>query len=385
MKNGPLTVDLFCGSGGLSKGLQQAGYKIAVGIDKNENAIRTYNKNHNSKGVRADIREIDQEYLYSLLEDQNLSPSDIDVVAGGPPCKGFSQANRKTRNSSNAMNELYKDFLRVVELLNPQAVIIENVPNFLQMEDGFYKDSVISKLNKMGYEAEANTLRADQYGVPQRRERAFILGSLCGVPSFPEPQFSSSGNDLPDPPTVAEAILDLPELPTGGGGSDEMDYNPNPDKQTTYVKRLRKEAEKGNILNHRSSNNRERTYRRFEHIPQGGNWKDIPPELMKNYSDRSQTHDNIYHRLEGSDTSLTVTNFRKQMMLHPTQDRLLSIREAARLQSFPDSYVFEASGICAMQQMVGNAVPVLLAEAIGETVFDHLSQHQTFITEASIS
>lgn len=385
MTNKPKVIDLFCGSGGFSLGLEYAGYDVVLGIDNDKNAVRTYNKNHDAIGIVEDIRNVEQKRLFSLLKDQGLSGQDIDVVAGGPPCKGFSQANCKTRDRSNEMNELYRDFLRIVDLVRPEIVIIENVPNFLRMEDGHYKQSVIDELQRLGFEAKAKTLRADQFGVPQERERAFILGSLDGQPSFPEPEFSCEDSELANPPTVAEAILDLPELPIGGGGSDEMNYEPDFGTMSTYVEQLRQNAPEGIILNHRSSNNREKTYRRFKHIPQGGNWKDIPPELMQNYTNRSRTHDNIYHRLEENEPSLTVTNFRKQMMIHPTQDRLLSIREAARLQSFPDDYVFDASGICAMQQMVGNAVPVLLAKAIGESSLRHLNRSQESTVEACVS
>lgn len=374
MTNQLQAIDLFCGSGGLSRGLQMADIDISIGLDYDKNAILTYDANHNSKGVQIDLREVNKEQFLSILSKRDLSVSDIDIVAGGPPCKGFSQANRQTGDVSNPHNHLYKHFLRIVEFVDPDVVIIENVPNFLRMEDGYFRDLVIEQLEDLEYNADSSVLMADNYGVPQQRERAFIIATRHGDPPFPSPEFSSDNPDYPDPPTVEDALFDLPELPTGGGGEDVMEYNSDPDNINSYVTELRKNANEDIILNHRSSNNRERTYRRFEHIPQGGNWKDIPPKLMQNYTNRSRTHDNIYHRLEEKEPAPTITNFRKQMVVHPTQDRLLSIREAARLQSFPDDYVFEANGICAMQQMVGNAVPVLLAEAIGSTVVDHLEK-----------
>lgn len=362
----PTAIDLFCGSGGLSEGLRQAGFDVSIGIDNDENAIKTYDKNHKSKAIARDIREIEECDLVNYLKDIDKSLSDIDLIAGSPPCKGFSQANRQTGDSSNPMNDLYKEMMRIIKISSPNAVLIENVPNFLRKSGGEYKNAVIEKLEKRGYNVGCDVLRADHFGVPQRRKRAFIIASNKNNPKLPAPQFNYAGDSLPEPPTVADAIKDLPRLPTGGGGANKLKHEPNRKSVSQYASKL--QSNSNIIRNHQTSVNREKTYQRFSHVPQGGNWKDIPADLMQNYSNRSRTHDNIYYRLEEDGLALTIANFRKQMLIHPTQDRLLSIREAARLQSFPDGYIFEANGICAKQQMVGNAVPVLLAKAIGDQI-----------------
>jgi len=184
--------------------------------------------------------------------------------------------------------------------------------------------------------------------------------------------------------TVGDSLFDLPKLPTGGGGAEVMEYDGPPHSE--YAEEMRSDVDQ-TLYNHQTTINREKTVERFEHVPQGGNWEDIPAELMDNYTDRSRTHGHIYYRLEEDEPALTVANFRKSMMLHPTQDRLLSIREAARLQSFPDDYRFISSRISDKQQMVGDAVPVKLAEAIGTAVRDHLQEHggAGFESEASVS
>lgn len=381
--NRPVVIDLFCGPGGMSTGFRYAGFDTAAAVDYSESAIQTYEENHECTPIKADIRETNSDKILESARNRGYERDDVDVVVGGPPCKGFSLANMQTRSPDNPMNNLFMHFLKVVRDITPPAVVMENVPGLLSMgkEEGEVKDIIVQELREMGYTVQYRILKAEQFGVPQARRRVFFVGVKEGKPPFPSPTHSEAGqqatltqsmDNLQPVVTVGEAILDLPELPTGGGGSETMQYVNSPHSE--YTEEMR--ASTGDTLhNHQTTVNKEKTIQRFEHVPQGGNWEDIPAELMDDYTDRSRTHGHIYYRLEEDEPALTVANFRKSMMLHPTQDRLLSIREAARLQSFPDDYRFVSSRISDKQQMVGDAVPVKLAEAIGEATYNHLQTH----------
>lgn len=366
-------IDLFCGAGGLSKGFERAGFSIAAAIDNDPDVAETYEHNHGFRPLICDISgPAVAEKLKDQLSNRNCSVNDVDAVIGGPPCKGFSQANVR-RSTDHPLNGLPKRFLDLVEEFDPQAVVMENVPNILRMSDGSFKADILDELRNLGYNAKVEKLNAEKFGVPQARRRVFFVGVKKGHPPFPSHNLTDA-----DYVPVKNAIFDLPELPTGGGGKHKMAYDPKESddyiKITSkkYINEMRSGASPNVIYNHKSTVNREKTYERFKHVPQGGNWRDIPAELMDNYNNREQTHDHIYQRLEEDSLAKTVANFRKQMIIHPTQDRLLTIREAARLQSFSDDYRFINDSICVKQQMVGNAVPVKLAESVGRSVITYL-------------
>lgn len=381
MNKPPAVIDLFSGPGGLSTGFEKAGFSIATGVDKSKPAVDTFNYNHDEDALLCDITETETEEILDQAKKNGYEEEDVVGVIGGPPCKGFSLANMQTRSPDNPVNDLFMHFIRVVRDIHPKFLVLENVPGLLSMgkEEGEVKNIILRELRELGYTVQFKLLKAEKYGVPQARRRVFFVGVKEGGPAYPSPTHSeggkqktlSQGNDLNPVVTVDDAIMDLPELPTGGGGSEEMKYTNPPHSE--YAEKMRSEVGK-TLWDHESTVNREKTVKRFKHIPQGGNWEDIPAELMDNYSDRSRTHGHIYYRLVPEDPALTVANFRKSMMVHPTQDRLLSVREAARLQSFPDDYRFISDKISDKQQMVGDAVPVRLAESIGEAVMSHLSK-----------
>jgi len=358
-------IDIFCGAGGLSKGFSQSGYNIVTGVDNNEHSISTFQANHDCQPILADVNNTD---IISLLRDSIIdngcSPDDIDIVIGGPPCKGFSMANVKTDSADNPLNSLPSRFLEIVEEFDPKAVLMENVPRLLTMADGIYKETIIDRLQELGYNVEFDILNAEKFGVPQKRRRVFFIARKAVDPELPDSNYFT--HDYEIPVSVSRAISDLPKLPIGGGGTMQMEYTAKKSNVSRYALEMRQDEKESILYNHRTTKNQEKTYRRFEHIPQGGNWKDIPKELMDNYSNRKQTHDHIYQRLSEDEPANTVANFRKQMIVHPTQNRLLSVREAARLQSFPDDYHFRGDSFNARQQMVGDAVPVKLAYAIGK-------------------
>jgi len=376
-------VDLFSGPGGLSRGMENAGFVTVSGIDHSEPAVETFNNNHKYSVLEGDIIETDTKEILDHAEKNGFEKLEIAGVVGGPPCKGFSLANMQTRSPDNPMNDLFLHFIKTVSDISPFFFIMENVPGLLSMsrEEGEVKDVILKQFREIGYNITHKILKAEQFGVPQARRRVFFIGVKKGTPPFPTPTYKAKRNQATihsaieggkTPVTVGEAIMDLPELPKGGGGEEKMGYTDPP--HSRYAEEMRENAD-DTLWNHKTTVNKDRTVKRFEHIPQGGNWEDIPEELMKNYTDRSRTHGHIYYRLKEDEPALTVANFRKSMMVHPTQDRLLSVREAARLQSFPDDFIFYSSRISDKQQMVGDAVPVKLAEAIGSKMTEFLEDN----------
>lgn len=340
-------IDLFAGAGGMSLGARQAGIDVQIVIEADKHAAATYLRNHQPKfGVFADdIRK------FTKIELDNKANQQV-VLFGGPPCQGFSTSNQRTRSADNQNNWLFLEFLRVVEMYKPDWVVFENVRGILETEGGVFAIQMLSSLERLGYQCEASVLNAENYGVPQRRDRFFIVGSLHKQSfSFPSP---TSMQKI----TVGEAINDLPKLENG---SSKCYQGYGRSVVSEYAKKM-----KGNLKgcsNNLVTRNAQFVLERYKHIPQGGNWENIPSHLMANYKDRSRCHTGIYKRLCENNPSVVIGNFRKNMLIHPTQNRGLSVREAARLQSFPDNFVFEGS-IGFQQQQVGNAVPPLLAECI---------------------
>ena len=207
----------------------------------------------------------------------------------------------------------------------------------------------------LGYCVTHGILNASEYGVPQRRSRLFIIGSRVTRPKLPSPITD-------EPPTVAEALLDLPHL-QNGASIPSTGYRTR--ARSDYSRRMRTNSKTS--TNNLVTRNARYVIERYKHIPPGGNWRDIPEYLMKNYSDRTRCHDGIYHRLCWNTPSIVIGNYRKNMLIHPSADRGLSVREAARIQSFPDTYIFTGS-IGFQQQQVANAVPPMLAQAVFEQI-----------------
>ena len=344
-----LGVDLFSGAGGMSLGAIMAGIQIRVAVEIDVNAAATFKANHPETTV---LNQPIQELLSLKLKKKK---GDRLVVLGGPPCQGFSTSNQKTRNAANPTNWLFEHYLRVVGVLMPDWVVFENVTGISTTLGGQFLDSVANGFRKLGYSVESLTLNAQNYGVPQRRSRLFVVASL-------------HGERLQLPPvhagvvTVRDAIADLPSLENGASESVLPYAKP---ATSRYARSLRNGAKRSS--NNLVTRNAEHIVARFGHVPQGGNWSDIPSEHMTTYKDASRCHTGIYHRLAYDEPSVVIGNFRKNMLIHPTEDRGLSVREAARLQSFPDSFeLFGSIGF--QQQQVGNAVPPRLAKAVFQSI-----------------
>lgn len=337
-----IAIDLFSGAGGMSLGAEHAGVKILMAVENDTHACTTFINNFPRVNLFAgDISNFTPPVL----------PSSGSVVFGGPPCQGFSTSNQRTRNKQNPSNWMFKEFFRVVEQAMPEWVVFENVKGLLETEKGFFLNLIINQLTFLGYTSSFAALNSASFGIPQVRNRLFIIGNRKGR-KFVFPTVTDSKV------TVSEAISDLPDIDNGASTS----WLPYTHKaNSNYAELLR-----GNLTgcaNNIVTNSASHIVERYKHVPQGGNWEDIPINLMENYKDRTRCHTGLYHRLRSNAPSIVLGNFRKNMLIHPDKDRGLSVREAARLQSFPDSFEFCGS-IGFQQQQVGNAVPPKLAEEI---------------------
>jgi len=329
----------------MSVGASMAGVDVRLAVEIDANAAATYKHNHpETRVITDDIRNV---------KNINVPKrGKTSILFGGPPCQGFSTSNQRTRNTENPTNWLFKEFVRIASIWKPDWVVFENVRGIVETEKGIFRDSVMRELEELGYKCSDGILCAVDFGVPQIRSRFFLIASRHGISvKMPNPTTHR-------PVCVRQAIADLPAL-SNGASIDRLPYRLKP--RSNYSKSLRSgnNACTGHLVTH----NAPHVIERYKHIPQGGNWEDIPVEMLRNYADRTRCHTGIYHRLCEDRPSVVLGNYRKNMLIHPWEDRGLSVREAARLQSFPDSYKFKGS-IGFQQQQVGNAVPPLLAKAV---------------------
>jgi DNA (cytosine-5)-methyltransferase 1 len=342
-------IDIFSGAGGMSVGAAWAGVETVFALDSDVHAANTYKSNHpNTDFICDDIRNV--------MDFGHFRPSGECVLFGGPPCQGFSTSNQRTRNKSNRGNWLFEEFLRAVRQMEPEWVIFENVRGITETENAFFLNQVVSELSGLQYYVEHFLLNAADFGVPQKRSRLFIIASRIAKDFGPPKKLVDKHV------TVDDALTDLPTL-TNGSNNPEMGYRCAAKSEFANAMRGFNEISYDNLV----TRNSPEIVERYKHVPKGGNWENIPEHLMTNYKDRNRCHTGIYRRLLPAMPSITIGNYRKNMLIHPHSDRGLSVREAARLQSFPDWFRFTGS-IGFQQQQVGNAVPPLLAKA----VFDHV-------------
>lgn len=346
-------IDIFSGAGGLSIGAEMAGATIMFAVEKDKCAAETYRLNH--KGTLTicdDIHNIDPlQYMKPIGADDQL------IVFGGPPCQGFSTSNTVTRNMQNPNNSLFEEFVRFVATLKPDWFLFENVEGFYRFEKGTIRAKVKDCFADLGYTVNDKIVVASDYGVPQHRNRFIMIGNRHGILyQFPEKQQKTF--------TVKDALADLPNL-KNGQAEDSLPYKCPAKEAGEYAQKMRhgSRTSKQNYV----SQNADYVIERYKYIGQGQNWKAIPEELMTNYKDKNQCHSGIYKRLVADKPSVVISNYRKNMLIHPFQDRGLSVREAARLQSFPDNFIFKGS-LMHIQQQIGNAVPPLLAKAVFEKI-----------------
>jgi len=254
--------------------------------------------------------------------------------------------------------------LRFVRELSPKWLVFENVEGFNNFQKGLVVKELEKRLSDLGYTSTKKILWASDYGVPQNRNRFFLVANRLGLKyEFPSP--------LNRKITVQEAIFDLPTL-SNGDSFFELPYKTN--KLNDYVKLMRSGSDMA--LQNFVSRNKDYVIERYKHIKQGANWRSIPSNLMENYSKIDNTHSGIYKRLDPNMPSVVIANYRKNMLIHPFEDRGLSVREAARLQSFPDTFVFKGS-LMHIQQQIGNAVPPLLAKAVFDSIISTMNDRKS--------
>jgi DNA (cytosine-5)-methyltransferase 1 len=304
-----------------------------------------------------------------FLKAARLKPGQLDVLAGGPPCQAYSVYNHQ-RGMHDERSTLFREYLRLVEGLSPRWVIMENVTGITSAGNGMAFRAIIEGFRSLGYHVEARVLKAEEYGVPQERRRLVFLGNKTGEPIiWPEP---THGADLKPLVTVFDAISDLPSL---GNGEAWLRTRYGTAPQSEYQADLREGSE--GVFNHSAPRLAPINIERMRHIPQGGSWRDIPYELLPRgmKAARRCDHTKRYGRLRWdgqSSTILTKCDLHWGAYLHPTQNRSLTVREAARFQSFPDWFVFEGSRTEQFVQ-VGNAVPPKLGRALGDAVLTSIS------------
>lgn len=355
-------LDLFAGAGGMSLGFEQAGVNVVAAIEFDRQIAETYKENHpNTKLFVDDIKNISTEQVVDLFSgiDQKC-----DIVFGGPPCQGFSMAGRRIRSNCSFLederNYLFKEYIRMVEALQPSIFVLENVPGILNYDGGSVKDEIYDTFDKLGYRLSSKVLCAADYGVPQIRNRAIFIGTNTDI--NPEDLFPSITNTRENYVSIRDAISDLPVVPAGGG-TEITEYTSNSDL-TPYQIEMR--TENGRFYNHESSQHKPETLEILSMIKQGQTMKDLPPA----YRTKS-VHSGAYGRMEYDKPAYTLTTRLNTpsvgRITHPEQNRTITPREAARIQSFPDSYRF-VGDITSIGKQIGNAVPPLLARRIAERI-----------------
>lgn len=352
MKKNKLTVvDLFCGAGGLSRGFLEAGFKISLGVDNDRTSLETFKLNHN----HTESLFLDLFNKNSIKFIKNKMKSYPDVVIGGPPCQGFSLTG--TRNFDDKRNQLYLAMIEAVKELKPKAFLIENVPGLARLYEGTVKDEIIKRFTKLGYAVNMEILCAADYGVPQMRKRVFFVGlkKNIGKFEFPKPILNSDQYI-----TTAEAIGDLPGR-ENEIGTEEDEYSSEP--ETEYQRKMRG---KQNILfNHVATQHTNLVKSIISQVPEGGNYKNLPPGVGNN----RKFHEAWTRYHSGKPSKTIDTGHRNHF--HYKWNRIPTVRENARLQSFPDDFKFIGTKTDQNRQ-VGNAVPPLLGYAIAKKLLIYL-------------
>jgi len=356
-KSSYVGIDLFAGAGGLSLGLTNAGFDMKLGIEIDKYTASTLqNNNPEQKVITEDIRNLNP---LTVLKKNRLRPTEIDLIAGGPPCQGFSKSNMRSRHMGNPLNEMYLEYFKFVRAIKPEIFLFENVAGLTLLPYGERYQEILKLGKKLDYKIQTDIVDSQDYGVPQQRKRVLIIGTKRKTDNI----LTCEKKPLT---TVKDAINDLPVV-ENGNSIDALPYQKN-SGLSKYQKKMRENCGK-TVRNNIITKHSELILERYKHIPEGGNWKNIPPYLMKNYDNPQNCHGWIYYRLKWDSPSVVISNFRKNMLIHPSYDRGLTVREAARLQSFPDNYIFHGTK-GSQQQQVANAVPPLMAETIGRKILD---------------
>lgn len=384
------TIDLFCGAGGITEGFRQAGFKCLAANDFNSWAMETFKLNHpDAMAVGGPIEHIDTGDLRRSL---GVRRGDLAVLVGGPPCQGFS-INAPERFVEDPRNSMFRHYIRFLDEFMPRRFLFENVPGMLSLAGGRIFDQIIAEFTQRGYRVSAKILLAAHYGVPQVRWRLILLGARDGAGlEHPQPthfyearpNFTGGATMTMRPlplealslrPAVdlRDAIYDLPEL-TAAAGDEVSSYDRKP--HSAYARQMRRDSKE--LFNHTSNALSRINLERLRHIPPGGSWTSIPFELLPAGMQKAKRGDHTkrYGRPAWTDlsgTMMTKCDPHWGAVYHPEQQRTFSVRECARLQSFPDTYRFLGPRVAQYEQ-VGNAVPVLLSRTVANTIRQSLAE-----------
>jgi len=357
MKDNYKVIDLFCGCGGFSKGFELAGFEISLGLDSWKDATVTYAHNFpNSHVIHEDIRDLDPSSVKS-----NYGLNDIDVIIGGPPCQGFSLSGKRT--ISDPRNHLYKSFVKYVGYFQPKIFVMENVPGIVQLFDGKVKDKIINDFSDLGYNVVSHIHTAADYGVPQIRRRVFFVGISKSNSlnreyfTFPQKTHGDKKGLIPYI-TSADAISDLDFIRDDVALPHKIDYLiPS---QNKYQHLMR--AGSSYCYNHVTTLHRDKTKSIISLVPDGGNYKDLPENLQD-----TRRVNIAWTRMNSKKPCFTIDTGHNHHF-HYKENRVPTVRESARIQSFPDTFIFKGNKTSQLKQ-VGNAVPPLLAKVLADEIY----------------
>lgn len=385
-------IDTFAGAGGFSLGFQLAGAKVIGGIEIDSWACETFKFNHPDATVlQGDIRAVPDEQILN-----SFGKTSPDIILGGPPCQGFSICTKNNGDPKDPRNSLFEEFIRIGRLLKPRIMIMENVPNLIKArtESGeLVIDIITSELRNLGYEVEHRILEATDYGIPQIRKRLFVVASSIKLAKlFPEKRYTAMEQpDLLEAhllkcPTLWDAISDLPDI-EAREGFEVCEYTKPP--QNEYQRMLRDGSQK--LYNHKAMNHSKRLVERFASMRWGDSTSDVPDHLRPLKRNSSVLSDKVYdqnnRRMHPDRQCHTIPASFYANFVHPYKNRNFTAREGARIQSFPDWYIFkgkptvvshkllhregrlEEKHLCQYNQ-IGNAVPPLLAKAVAENILN---------------
>lgn len=362
MKKKYNVIDLFSGCGGFSSGFERAGYRILLGVDIWSDALKTFQANHKDATIlEGDLSQLITE---QLLKKINIPKEEIDVIIGGPPCQGFSLSG--FRDEQDPRNQLYKAFVRTVKDIQPKIFVMENVPGLVKLFKGRAKEAILEDFESIGYHVNHQILTASEFGVPQNRRRVFFVGIKKGLLDFPYDTF-----EFPEPThgdknvcpmwTCEDALSDLPLL-ENNFGTEGMGYLDAP--KNNYQKEMRKNS--STIYNHIATQHKQQTIDIISMVPDGGNYKDLPEEF------RNTRKVNIaWTRMNSQKPCFTIDTGHNHHF-HYKANRVPTVRESARIQSFPDDFIFLGTKTSQLKQ-VGNAVPPLLSEMVAKKILFYLN------------
>ncbi|MCL2046347.1 MAG: DNA cytosine methyltransferase [Oscillospiraceae bacterium] len=360
-------IDLFAGCGGLSKGFMLAGYNLLLGVDNDSAALKTFKENHGEASVLN--TDLSSPEAFTLI-DEVLNGKIIDVIIAGPPCQGFSLTG--PRNFDDERNTLYLAVIEAVKRYNPKAFLVENVPGMATLYKGDILREVVRRFQTLNYYVEPNVLCAADYGVPQMRKRLFIMGVRedVGIPMFPEPILT------PDKYiTCSQAISDLPAREPDVNnprwyGNEIDEYSTDP--ETNYQQQMRGECKE--LYNHVATQHKQFVIDVISQVPEGGNYKSLPKGVGN-----SRSFNEAWTRYHSDKPSKTIDTGHRNHF-HYKYNRVPTIRENARLQSFPDNFIFYGTRTQQNRQ-VGNAVPPLLGYYIGKTLRSVIHEEEVSIID----